>query len=1035
MSNLPTPAGDTRSRTLSSQQALFLSELSKKGLNWHVNKPAEPNLTFLLHSVGVVASDKILLAISFVDKDKAKDKQKDNVKDKEKEGSVMLSGSRIDMVEKEHVRKSIQLENIVKVRRSRSNPCMVEIVYMLDKTNVDAHHSNSGKTPSSSTSASSPASPAKAKAFLLSVCFASLRDASDAFLILQQMALRTFTGFSFGQVCFHKGYVEKTRKSKVSWAKRYLRLFSNRLLIFRSHDSPFPVNVICLSGVPSLNNKLTNDYERIEAVKVSAGADGRSFSIEQSSVSSASGSAKKAVFRTETTKDMQMWLTALQAEQDPRFDQPISALQAKEGAMVAAAPEPSPADSPTRSVSPSVWQKKQTDHEHAGQVLALAKMHYNQPRYFSLIAKIRENKIIFSSDVYTGEEWAKVTPQKFFSSRGKLIKEIDDALHAYHIFIQSANEVLKTCRVVCTELGSVSSASQIGFSFPGMDTQVFDVGRIGVVAPWQFFAGAGSLSFQKADWDGAMNSNCVAKELMQTSPDVSSLFELKRNDEAKSIMKSAQEQVLHNICLAAYFRAHGMSDDRKIKLTPGDVLSWANVLAQFDEGLNRVLMEAWAHLAYVFNPDREVVEQLISIEASNLNLTARSEADSTTSPSSSSSSTSSSSTSSSSAASSFASSSSLSSPSTSSNPGSNAGSDQRALNRLHMRVLVEPLWFLALLRQLMEKRVALLQPISQCCGNWLDKKAKLKNDKELAERYAAVESLKHRVDMDFTSLADILTLLPKDEVVEEALRIKPRSTSDRESIDLGAELFDDEKEPHSPLFPASASASSSLLGLGDNFSHPKGSSKIRMNMPTRTAPVKLGEASSSLQVSISPASSSSSSSTPTSSSTANPVLPASSSSGNGNLSTVVIANLNNGAFASSRRTPSPRAASPKPVTCTPSSLSPPDSPATPPPELSFDAVAPVSSAPVETAEPASLTDSIVSSPTDSVASSSSSIPAEETPQAPLEEKEVEVSPELQKPQSDEAEKTEAAEEQAESAAAAAVVADAASDEEVISSSE
>jgi hypothetical protein len=43
----------------------------------------------------------------------------------------------------------------------------------------------------------------------------------------------------------------------------------------------------------------------------------------------------------------------------------------------------------------------------------------------------------------------------------------------------------------------------IGFAFPGFDSQVFDVGKLAVVSPWQFFA-IDHMSFQEADWDGKL---------------------------------------------------------------------------------------------------------------------------------------------------------------------------------------------------------------------------------------------------------------------------------------------------------------------------------------------------------------------------------------------------------------------------------------------------------------------------------------------------------------------------------------------------
>jgi hypothetical protein len=270
-------------------QASMLSELSKKGINWHVNKPADPNLMFLLKSVGNLNSDKILFCIFFQDRSlEGKDKDAKAAAEKEKEkskgGEVK---TRIDLVEKEGVRKTILIEQIVSAKQVPDKPCKVEIVYMMDAATAK------GKKPEKKVIGKDGKEVKPVlKAFMLAFTFVSRRDAHDACLLLHQYATKSFLGFSFGQVCLHKGYVEKQRKSKVSWVKRYaparllvpclsplwcalnavwrllsgcscslhvvtqllllssrhlrsyLRLVCNRLLCYRNHDSPFPVNVI-----------------------------------------------------------------------------------------------------------------------------------------------------------------------------------------------------------------------------------------------------------------------------------------------------------------------------------------------------------------------------------------------------------------------------------------------------------------------------------------------------------------------------------------------------------------------------------------------------------------------------------------------------------------------------------------------------------------------------------------------------------------------------------------------------------------------
>jgi hypothetical protein len=88
------------------------------------------------------------------------------------------------------------------------------------------------------------------------------------------------------------------------------------------------------------------------------------------------------------------------------------------------------------------------------------------------MSRMRDKKIIFSSSLWTSEDWQKHTPQKLMSSRGKGMVVVDEALAVYHYTLQACNQLLKTFRIVCTETRSQSAASQIGFAFPGFDSQV-----------------------------------------------------------------------------------------------------------------------------------------------------------------------------------------------------------------------------------------------------------------------------------------------------------------------------------------------------------------------------------------------------------------------------------------------------------------------------------------------------------------------------------------------------------------------------------
>lgn len=114
------------------------------------------------------------------------------------------------------------------------------------------------------------------------------------------------------------------------------------------------------------------------------------------------------------------------------------------------------------------------------------------------------------------------------------------------------------------------------------------------------------MELKAADWVGAISSKCVAKELMQASPDVSHLYEEDKGKLAKKIMHAAQANALHNIALASYLRLEGVGDPlaNKVTIEAGATISWQEVLdvTGWDGKTNKSTMEEATDLFYVFNP-------------------------------------------------------------------------------------------------------------------------------------------------------------------------------------------------------------------------------------------------------------------------------------------------------------------------------------------------------------------------------------------------------------------------------------------------
>jgi hypothetical protein len=130
-----------------------------------------------------------------------------------------------------------------------------------------------------------------------------------------------------------------------------------------------------------------------------------------------------------------------------------------------------------------------------------------------------QTQCFFGTTVPSVADWQKLTPSgKMFGYRGGAFAKLDKALKKYQRTVKLCKAALKGCRMVCVDSGTNAAASQIGFAFPGFDSQVFDVGQFAVVSPWQFFAVNGATAFQAHDWQGALQSLCVAKGTGRLAP-------------------------------------------------------------------------------------------------------------------------------------------------------------------------------------------------------------------------------------------------------------------------------------------------------------------------------------------------------------------------------------------------------------------------------------------------------------------------------------------------------------------------------------
>lgn len=282
--------------------------------------------------------------------------------------------------------------------------------------------------------------------------------------------------------------------------------------------------------------------------------------------------------------------------------------------------------------------------------LGLLRRVQDQHLYFPFLSYFRSNysALLFRTRLPSVALFQENTPSTSIfkmGQRGLNLQEIDAAMTAYHAFMAVSTSLIRTSKLVCFETAASSastSSSQIGFAFPGFDSQVFDIGRFSVISPAQMFLGLDN-SFEDGEWHTAMKASSVGKELMQSSADFTALFESSNaqdQNRARSLMHSAQLEVLHNIALAAHMR-YVWSEHRE-RLREGDIISYSDVLSQFEAqyddsdlpsplsppsraaspvsvsdmdlfqySRNRMQLEQWSDVVYVYSPPRSVLLQFL----------------------------------------------------------------------------------------------------------------------------------------------------------------------------------------------------------------------------------------------------------------------------------------------------------------------------------------------------------------------------------------------------------------------------------------
>ena len=163
-----------------------------------------------------------------------------------------------------------------------------------------------------------------------------------------------------------------------------------------------------------------------------------------------------------------------------------------------------------------------------GSAKSLAPLLSNQKAFLSYVFEISVLSPFFPSNLPTPAAFLIQTPATFLRRRHPSLLIVEAELSKYEQLLSSLSYLWNETRLVMVDELEQSGSGQIGFSFPGFDTQVFDVGRLSVVCSGQLLPApslevAHALTFTQHDFHSAIDSSSPLKEMMtQASPDLTS---------------------------------------------------------------------------------------------------------------------------------------------------------------------------------------------------------------------------------------------------------------------------------------------------------------------------------------------------------------------------------------------------------------------------------------------------------------------------------------------------------------------------------
>ena len=392
--------------------------------------------------------------------------------------------------------------------------------------------------------------------------------------------------------CVHKGWVELHCASDKEnpWQSRFGRLYSNRLVLFRTASSSLPLHVCPLIVDPLASNRSSVRTNRYQHIIVD--------------LASEQGSGRLLTLRCEGADEFKRWIDALTTQ--------LSAERSEATSVVVEAKDKQ------RELSVSfsfISHSLSSASSPSGSAESLAPLLSNQKAFMSYMFEISTLSPFFPSTLPSPAVFLLQTPSTFLRRRHPSLASVEAELGKYELLLSSLSYLWNETRLVMVDELEQSGSGQIGFSFPGFDTHLFDVGRLSVVCSGQLLPAPSMetphpLTFTEHDYHSSIDSSSPLKEMMtQASPDLTNMLNStspSARHAAKLLSAQSQRLLLHHCTIATHMKAEWS------KWRSGDRVSWSTMAAAGSAPKhNERALACYANVEYVWNPSLGALHRCI----------------------------------------------------------------------------------------------------------------------------------------------------------------------------------------------------------------------------------------------------------------------------------------------------------------------------------------------------------------------------------------------------------------------------------------